>query len=249
MPSFQRAQSSVVGLVLFFFIVVLGEKVDDSVELGVDVHHPDHQGANVLLVGRLHPEIVVAVEHFRKMTGPDTPPIVVVTGPPAAGKSTIASELAAGLRLPLIAKDTIKEALFDGLGTGDLAWSSRLGSAAFRVIRALVDASVASGAGIVVEANFVRGSEVESQLAALPARLVQVHCTAPLEVLLERYEQRDRHPGHVDTERIAALQEAVETGRHDPLDLPGETIRIDTSTPVDVAALVDLVTASVSSRS
>ena len=57
------------------------------------------------------------------------PLVVVVTGPPAAGKTTVARELACRLRLPLIAKDTIKEALFDGLGTGDLAWSRRLGEA------------------------------------------------------------------------------------------------------------------------
>ena len=50
------------------------------------------------------------------------PLVVVVTGPPAAGKTTIAREVAARLRLPLITKDTIKEALFDGLGTADLAW-------------------------------------------------------------------------------------------------------------------------------
>jgi hypothetical protein len=73
--------------------------------------------------------------------------------------------------------------------------------------------------------------------------LVQVHCSAPLEVLLERYGERERHPGHVDAKRIDALQEAVESGRHDPLDLPGETIRLDTSQEVeldDVLARVGL---------
>jgi hypothetical protein len=64
-----------------------------------------------------------------------------------------------------------------------------------------------------------------------------MHCSAPLETLLERYERRDRHPGHVDTERIAGLREAVESGRHDPLDLPGTTIRIETTHPIDIEAL------------
>jgi hypothetical protein len=93
----------------------------------------------------------------------------------------------------------------------------------------------------VLEANFVHGGE--SPLAALPARFVQVHCSAPLEVLLERYASRERHPGHVDSQRIDALREAVETGRHDPLDLPGEIIRIDTTRPVDLAALAGRLTA------
>ena len=171
----------------------------------------------------------------------DAPLVVVVTGPPAAGKTTVARELAARLGLPLIAKDTIKEALFDGLGVGDLDWSRRLGEATYLTMLALAEESVALGSGLVLEANFVRGSEIESRLAALPARFVQIHCSAPLEVLVERYAGRERHPGHVDERRIEGLREAVETGRHDPLDLPGEMFRIETTEPVDVAALADRI--------
>ncbi len=164
------------------------------------------------------------------------PLVVVVQGPPAAGKTTIARGIASRLRLPLIAKDTIKEALFDGLGTGDLAWSQKLGTATYLAMLALVEDSVAAGASVVIEANFVRGGE--ARLAALPARFVQVHCSAPLDVLLKRYRRRERHPGHVDAERIDALRDAVESGRHDALELPGETIRLDTSEEVDVDAVV-----------
>lgn len=166
----------------------------------------------------------------------EPPLVVVVTGPPAAGKTTIARELALRLRLPLVAKDTIKEALFDGLGTGDLAWSQGLGAATYLVLQALVEESVRAGASLVLEANFVRG-EADARLAALPARFVQVHCSAPVEVLVERYAARERHPGHVDTERIDALRKAVDSGRHDPLALPGETIQIETTSPIDIDAL------------
>lgn len=162
----------------------------------------------------------------------DAPLLVVVTGPPAAGKTTIARALAARLRLPLIAKDTIKEALFDGLGSGDLEWSQRLGTGTYLAMLAVAEESVTAGASLVLEANFVRGGE--SRLAALPARFVQIHCSAPLEVLLARYAGRERHPGHVDAERIEGLRDAVETGRHDPLDLPGELVRLDTSGHVEI---------------
>jgi predicted kinase len=107
------------------------------------------------------------------MSDSDQPLLIVVTGPPAAGKTTIARELAARLQLPLIAKDTIKEALFDGLGTGDLAWSQRLGDATYRAMLAVIQDSVAAGASLVLEGNLVRGSELEAALGALPARFFQ----------------------------------------------------------------------------
>ena len=174
----------------------------------------------------------------------ERPLLVVVTGAPAAGKTTVARELATRRGLPLIAKDTIKEALFDGLGTGDVAWSQRLGPPTFGVMLALAEESLAAGASLVLEANFVRGGEVAARVAALPARFVQIHCSAPLEVLLERYSSRERHPGHVDSERLGPMRELIENGSYEPLDLPGETIRLDTSVPVDLEALADRVRAS-----
>jgi Transposase, Mutator family len=57
----------------------------------------------------------------------------------AAGQrqDTLAKPLARQLGLPLLGKDTIKEALFDTLGTGDRAWSRRLGAASYTVLLAL----------------------------------------------------------------------------------------------------------------
>src|SRR6266545_1296661 len=76
--------------------------------------------------------------------------LLLVTGAPSSGKTTLAVPLARHLGLPLITKDTIKEALFDTLGTGDHTWSTRLGAASFQVMFALARHSPAA----VLEANF-----------------------------------------------------------------------------------------------
>jgi dephospho-CoA kinase len=45
--------------------------------------------------------------------------VVVVSGAPGAGKSTLAVPLARALGFPLVSKDVIKESLFDSLGQVD----------------------------------------------------------------------------------------------------------------------------------
>jgi hypothetical protein len=95
---------------------------------------------------------------------------------------------------------------------------------------------------LIVEANFFTGQA--QRFATLPDhRLVQVHCSAPLAVLLERYAARDRHPGHRDAEKITELPARYASGAHDALDLAGEVVRVDTFTPVDVAAITERVRA------
>jgi predicted kinase len=97
----------------------------------------------------------------------DAPLLVVVTGPPASGKSTIAHALSKRLGLPLIAKDEIKESLFDALGVGDVDWSSRLGAATFEIQMVVLGELLRTRVSVIVESNFTRG-RAEHELAKLP---------------------------------------------------------------------------------
>jgi pantothenate kinase-related protein Tda10 len=58
-------------------------------------------------------------------------PLIVVSGAPGTGKSTIAAALGAALRFPVLSLDPIKETLADVLGLGGRyrgAWRDRRGS-------------------------------------------------------------------------------------------------------------------------
>ena len=166
------------------------------------------------------------------------PLLVVVTGMPSSGKSTVAEGLAARLALPLIAKDEIKESLYESLGADDVAASARLGAAAYTLIFDLAKTMLASGVSLIAEANFFR--EQERYFASLPGhRLAQLHCHAPLTVLLERYASRSRHAGHQDAEKIKELPARFQRGAHSPLRLPGELIQLDTTEAVDLDALAE----------
>jgi len=126
---------------------------------------------------------------------------VVVSGPPGSGKSTLAPPIAAGLDLPLLAKDTIKDALMSVMAVPDVEASRQLGRAAVTVMLAL---AAESPCGAVLEGNFHRTVAV-ADLRRLPGTVVEVFCRCDPSVAARRYRARagSRHAGHFDSLRAA----------------------------------------------
>jgi predicted kinase len=159
--------------------------------------------------------------------------VVIVSGPPAAGKSTIAGPLAAELGFALIGKDRIKETLHDALwqvAEADRAWSQRLGAAAMELLWALALDSPA----VVLEANFWSGdARVEARMSALGTVPVEVHCQCPIDECTRRYAERarSRHPAHVDGPEQQVAETFARSAR--PIGR-GPVITVDTTRPVDI---------------
>jgi predicted kinase len=165
--------------------------------------------------------------------------IVLVSGAPGSGKTTLAGQLAETLQMNLIGKDLIKEVLWDVFDppAGDLEWSRRLGASAMEVIWALA----AQSRRAVLEANFRPHSDYEkAKLSGLSAKMVEVYCSCSPEVARERYERRAAqetyHPAHVtptlDPTLLAEFDQPVGLGR---------VINVDTTVNVNIEELTKTI--------
>ena len=113
----------------------------------------------------------------------EAPLVVVVTGPPAAGKTTVAREIARSLRLPLVAKDTIKEALFDAFDTLEAMLPAVAGS----VRQMEIDAERCAAAGVEVRIPPIRYcTDNGAMIAALGSALVRAGVApSPLDLAVD----------------------------------------------------------------
>jgi cytidylate kinase len=107
---------------------------------------------------------------------------VVVSGPPGSGKTTLATALAPALRLPLIAKDMVKEALMSVLPVPDMETSRILGGATVQAMLALA----AESSGAVLQSVW-HGSRAQADVRCLPGPVVEVFCRCDRETALRRY--------------------------------------------------------------
>jgi predicted kinase len=162
------------------------------------------------------------------------PLLVVVTGPPGAGKTTIATELRTRLGLPLIAKDTLKELLGGSLGIEERTRSQQLGVLVFELIALVVKELLEQGVSVIAEGNFTEQSTLFAGLP--PAAIVQVYVTAAPETLRERMLTRDthRHPVHYDREAADEVSARAAAGEWQALSIGGRLIEIDTTTWPDL---------------
>lgn len=173
--------------------------------------------------------------------------VVLVNGIPGAGKTTLSRPLAAQLGFPLLAKDTVKESLFDSLGIRDRAWSRQLGIASMGVIWALVEHMPGP---VVVDNNVSPDNRhffVDDCKRAGVENVVEVFCAVPTELGFERYQARvgtTRHPGHCD-ETLVAQGIGWWAAQNTPAAI-GPVLRVATDGPVDVPAVAAWVRSQLS---
>jgi predicted kinase len=161
--------------------------------------------------------------------------ILLVSGAPASGKSTLARALAQILGYPLISKDTIKESLFDSLGT-HLSGNLDAPELSRRLSRAAMDLlwSLAPGCPqVILEANFRPGSDHErAQIMALAGRKLEVYCHCTPEEAERRFRERAERERHHPAHSMRTMSSELLKEFDRPIGLC-PVIDVDTEFPVD----------------
>lgn len=166
------------------------------------------------------------------------PPLVIVSGAPATGKSTLARLLADRLPLPLLAKDRLREIFRDAFDADTRAKNNVLIGPVFAVYYDLIAELLRAGVGVVAECNFFRGiAEPELAPVVALATPVIIHCQTSHALSARRFIERHElglpeRRYAFDGERIPGLLagEALEPWtRAEPVEIGAPVLRVDTT--------------------
>ncbi len=187
------------------------------------------------------------------------PTLVLISGAPATGKTTLVQRLTPELPLTVIEKDAIKECLFDTIGEGGRDWSKDLGAASFALLRLVLRAHLRAEQSILVEAAFQPEYDrpwLDRLQQQYNFHVLELHCHTDDETALLRYTRREtsgeRHSGHRSgmslDDHVAELRCRFRT--YGPLTSGDSLVRIDTTdfAAIDYPAIVAVVMNSLAKR-
>ena len=163
--------------------------------------------------------------------------LILVTGSPAAGKTTLATKISERLDIPVFARDRITEVLWDAPAPGEKV-PNQFGPASVEIIFHIIEQFMKSHCSLIIE-SYWNYNLVNDRLVKLKEKYNYNTITFRLfgkpEILYQRFYAREktseRHEGLKGVPQMTLDQfiAKIERTGCDKIDIGGTTIDIDTS--------------------
>jgi predicted kinase len=176
--------------------------------------------------------------------------LIIITGLPGTGKTTLGRKLAKEFGIPFICKDDIKEILFNGLGWQDREWSKKIGGSSYSLLYFITESLLRVDKPLIVETNFnpqfanQTFLDLKEKYDFIP---FQIRCYADGKILFDRFANRansdERHPGHIDNGSLDEWRPILLKGKIEALNIGGNFFDVDTSdfSRVEYGKLMDAI--------
>ncbi len=165
------------------------------------------------------------------------PQLLLLHGPPCAGKSHLSNFILSHFFIPAMSKDIFKEVMYETLGWSDREWSRQLSRAAMSLLYAYAHSLLSQGQSCMLEANFVSDlayEELTRLFGLVSFETAQIFVFAEPEVLEQRFRARaqsgHRHPGNLD--HILQYEygaDSIPPTQLEPIPIRGPLLKLDTT--------------------
>lgn len=160
--------------------------------------------------------------------------LIIISGPSATGKTTLAQKLSQSLKICWLGKDLIKESLFDSLGWSDREWSKKMDSTAYFMMFEIAKNNLAQNNSLILESDFEQkdfGKYFNELKTKFQPKIIQIITQGDPEVLFDRFQERvqngQRHPGHNDKLILNEIKIRLESKLDYSLDNQASMINLD----------------------